>query len=851
MPSDASPAALPHKIVLVDGHALAYRSYFAIKPLTTRAGETVQAIFGFMKTLFRLLREDGHCVIVAFDPPVKTFRHDQFENYKAGRPKTPEDLPGQIDRIRNLVDLLGLVRLEVPGYEADDVIGTLAKRAEALGLEVHILTSDRDSYQLLSDRVKVIRSDWSLFGPAEVQAEYGVTVEQWVDFRALTGDASDNIPGAKGIGKVTAAKLLQEYGSLDTILEQAEQGTLKPIKAGEKIRESAQDVRFSREISRMVTDLDLDIRFEDAHCRNPNLEALTAEFLRLEFKSLLREMNTLFGAPEAEVPEAPRAFEAPAAETNWQAPGAGAVWGYALSKEGDLQAEVQDLAYAEADRVYRAPMMTDPADLGLPAELHAAGAKALSTVLAARGLEVTPGNDPLLMAYLIDPANTHAPVMAERYAGVEWPADVTARAALSRRLLEALPAQMTPEQRRLYDEIERPLSRVLARMELCGVKLDLAYLRGLSERLGAQLSNLEAEIHRHAGREFAISSRDQLEKVLYDELGLSSGKKTKLTGKRSTAASALEPLRDAHPIVNALIEYRELSKLKGTYLDALPGLVNPRTGRVHTTFAQTAVATGRLSSINPNLQNIPVRTELGREIRRGFVAEDGYVLLSADYSQIELRVMAHVSGDEAMRDAFRHGADIHRRTAARILGVSEDTVSPLQRRAAKTINFGVLYGMSAHRLTRELGISYAEAQSFIDGYFGVYPGIRQYIDRTLAFCREHGYVETLLGRRRFVPEVNSTNRTAREAAERIAYNMPIQGTAADIIKIAMVRLEDKLEALGARLLLQVHDELVVEAPEEKAEQVSRVIRDEMQGAFQLEVPLEVEVGQGRTWYDAK
>ena len=468
-----------------------------------------------------------------------------------------------------------------------------------------------------------------------------------------------------------------------------------------------------------------------------------------------------------------------------------------------------------------------------------------------RGTVVEPGDDPLLVAYLLDPANTNMPIVAERYLRTTWPEDAATRAAITYRLLQDLPQHLDEARRKLYEDVEKPLSAVLKRMEVRGVRLDSDYLRGLSEALAGRIATLEAEIHRLAGREFAIRSRDQLETVLYDELGLASGKKTKLTGKRSTAVSALEPLRNEHPIIPALLEYRELEKLRGTYLDPLPNLVNPRTGRLHTTFSQTTAATGRLSSLNPNLQNIPIRSELGREIRKGFIADEGYCLISADYSQIELRLLAAIADDTLMQQAFREGADIHRRTAAQVLGLAEDAITPNQRRAAKTVNFGVLYGMSAHRLSNELGIPYAEAAQFIDVYFNTYPGIRRYIERTLDFGREHGYVETLYGRRRYVPELKSQNRVIREAGERLAYNMPIQGTAADIIKIAMVRLDRELDALGARLLLQVHDELLIEAPEAQADQVAALTREVMEQAAHLSVPLAVEVGTGPNWYDTK
>ncbi|WP_102125699.1 DNA polymerase I [Deinococcus planocerae] len=901
----------PNTLVLIDGHALAFRSYFALPPLSSSRGEATHAILGFLRFTLRLARQATNQIIVVFDPPVKTFRHEQYEGYKSGRAQTPSDLPGQINRIREIVDALGFPRLEEPGFEADDVIASLTRMAEGKGFQVRIVTSDRDAYQLLDDHVRVISNDFALIGPGEVLDKYGVTVRQWVDYRALTGDASDNIPGAKGIGPKTAAKLLQECGDLDTVLARAKDGTLEPRGTREKLLASESDILFSRDLSRMVTDLPLDVELGALRgAGDPaRLEALLDE---LELVSVKRELTTL-GAPEPTepdpVPQGP-AEEIEVAE--WRTPGEGVTWGFVLSREDDLTAdllaaatfdgrvarvapteerpreadgaaaslvaaspgglllageeETQPLTKAEqkaADKVRKAaekaaqkvaalfpPTVSEAEFVGQRA-VTAAGAKALAAHLSVRGTTVEPGDDPLLVAYLLDPANTNMPAVAERYLKTSWPAEAAARAVMTHHLLRDLPAQLDEPRRRLYEETERPLAGVLTRMEVRGVRLDSDYIRGLAGATTARIGELEAEIYRHAGREFPIRSRDQLEAVLYDELGLASGKKTKLTGKRSTAVSALEPLRGEHPIIPALLEYRELEKLRGTYLDPLPNLVNPRTGRLHTTFAQTAVATGRLSSLNPNLQNIPIRSELGREIRKGFIADEGYVLLSADYSQIELRLLAHIAGDQLMQQAFQEGADIHRRTAAQVLGLEETTVSAQQRRAAKTVNFGVLYGMSAHRLSNDLGISYAEAASFIDIYFSTYPGIRGYIERTLAFGREHGYVETLYGRRRYVPELTATNRNVREAGERLAYNMPIQGTAADIIKFAMVRLDRELEALGARLLLQVHDELLIEVPEGRVDETSRLTREVMEGAASLSVPLAVEVGVGPNWYDTK
>jgi DNA polymerase I len=858
--SDPLPPKRP-KVILVDGHALLFRSYFSIKSMTTSGGEPVNAVFSFTRALLKLLKDKATTVIVVFDAPAKTFRHEQFEDYKAGRAKTPEDLPGQLLHVQKIIDLMGIPRIEQAGYEADDLIGSLAKRAELEGYRVEILTSDRDSYQLISEQVKVIRSDWTLMDAEGVLEKYGVRVDQWVDYRALTGDSSDNIPGAKGIGEKTAAKLIQDYETLDNILEEAQKGSLLPPKVGEKVQASREAVLFSRELSQMVTTLALDLSFSEALDRQPQTNQLI-EFLEwLEFKSMVAEVRALAVSQGKMVP-APAApahsplFDLPALERPaWQNPQNEVMWGFKVSKADDFAADLLEYGYIDGGNVYVSDSL-EPTHFSEhfthQTHLNAVGAKSLVTQLALRGVSLEAGDDPLLMAYVIDTATINEKELALRYAGCEWPQGSGERAQLSATLRSSLPEQMNAEQQKLYLEIEKPLSNVLAQMELRGVQLDVPYLKALSDQMGEQLTQLEGDIHQLAGKVFNIASRDQLEKVLYDDLGLSAGgKKTKISGKRSTAVSALEPLIDAHPMVPKLLEYRELAKLKGTYLDPLPSMILPQTGRLHTTFVQTLVSTGRLSSINPNLQNIPVRSEIGRQIRKGFVAAAGYTLLSADYSQIELRLMAHIADDPQMIQAFRDGADIHRRTAAQILGIQEDLVDSQARRAAKTVNFGVLYGMSAHRLSKELGISHSDAKKFIERYFGLYPGIQAYIQRTLEFCRQEGYVQTLLGRRRYVADIQSSNHNTREAAERVAYNMPIQGTAADIMKIAMVRLEPKLVGLGAKMLLTVHDELVVEAPISRALEVTEVLKLEMRGAYELSVPLEVEVGAGENWFDAK
>lgn len=839
-----------HKIVIIDGHALAFRSYYAIRDLSNSKGETTNAVFGFLRSLLRILQEEGEfdATVVTFDAPAKTFRHEQFEGYKAGRRDTPEDLPRQIRQIKQAVELLGLYQIEVPGLEADDLIGTIATRCAERGYRVEIVTSDRDAYQLVGDHITVRGlSKNDSFGPAEVFEKFGVTVGQWVDYRSLTGDASDNIPGAKGIGPKTAAKLLQDYGTLDAILEGLD--TLKPESAAKKVAASVEDVRFSRELSRIITDADLEIDPERWSKRELQRGALTELLQALEFGSMLRELGLTDETPGDA-----------ATRSSYRKIASGDIFfggalGFVLSSVSPMSAELTELAVAAAGTVAEIEPEWAQTILGSEGTLNACDAKALA-VYASRyegGEAVSPGDDPLLMAYVLDPNTADPETVARRYGAPDWGVTAASRAVTTAELLKILPPKLAAEPRLkdLYEQIERPLAQVLAQMERTGVKIDTAFLGKQSEAMSETLLSLEQRVREIAGNEaLNLNSRDQLAELLFEKLELQAGRKT-TTGKRSTAVSALEPLRDAHPVVPLILEYRELAKLKSTYLDPLPRLVNPETGRLHTTFNQAATATGRLSSTNPNLQNIPVRTEIGREIRRGFVADDGMTFLVADYSQIELRILAHITGEVALLETFRQGEDIHRRTAAQIYNAEPTAVTPDMRRVAKIINFGVLYGMSAHRLTRELSIEYAEADTFIKTYFERYPKVQGYIEETLNFAREHGYVETLLGRRRMIPDIKSSNRNAREYAERTAYNMPIQGTQADIVKLAMLELAPKLTASGSKLLLQVHDELVIEAPQEAAEEVAETVKAAMEGAYTLDVPLTAEVGLGRNWLEAK
>lgn len=832
--SSSAELPRPERIWLVDGHHLAYRSYFAFEKLSTSRGEPTQAVFGFLRTLLKLLREDGDCVIVVFDAPSKTFRHDAFEEYKAGRAPTPDDFHPQLEKIKELVDLLGLRRLEVPGFEADDVIGTLAKKGEREGYPVRILTGDRDSFQLLSEAVQVMLPDGRLMNPQGVQEKYGVSVAQWVDYRSLVGDSSDNLPGARGIGEKTAAKLLQEWGSLEELYAHLEALTPK-LRAS--LEESRDNVRLSHSLSQIHTDVPLELDFLDCHRREPDRMALREALERLEFGSILRELNLLAALPAAE-------------EAAWPPPPE-AFLGYTLDRAQPMFANWEGFAAYAEGKVYRSQPSLQ--ELQRFPEIRSIAAKDLSVLALKEGVWVPPGDDPLLLAYLYDPSNTDPASTVRRYGTGDWSNDPVERAQAADALWETLQRRIgeNPQIDWLYQHIEKPLSAVLAQVEARGISLDTEYLGQLSDELGKEISYLEAQIHRLAGHPFNVNSRDQLEVVLYDELKLAaSGRKTQ-TGKRSTAASALEELQGQHEIVDRILAYRELTKLKSTYLEPLPKLIHPKTGRLHTRFNQTGTATGRLSSIDPNLQNIPVRTEIGRRIRKAFRAAPNMKLIAADYSQIELRVLAHMSGDENLTRVFREGKDIHTQTAAWMFGLDLDQVRAEQRRAAKTINFGVLYGMSAHRLSNELSIAYAEAEKFIERYFTSYPRVRAWIEQVLADARQKGYVETMFGRRRFVADLDSRIRSVREAAERMAFNMPVQGTAADLIKLAMVKLQPELKRLGAYLVLQVHDELLVEATADKAEEVAGVVREVMQNAWALEVPLEVGTGIGENWLEAK
>lgn len=840
LPSDGR-LTRPTSAILVDGHSLAFRMYFGVPPVKAPDGSPVHAVLGFMRALLEVFKElggdptgaqsasEGPAMFVVFDAPVATFRHQLYADYKGGRDQIPQDLPAQIRLIKRMVDAMGWVRLEVAEVEADDAIGTLAKQAEAAGLPSLIISSDRDLYQLLSPLVKVRGKDGKPFGPEELLAQYGVNVEQWVDYRSLTGDTSDNIPGAKGVGEKTATGLLQRYSNLDNVLVAAQApDPERPLKL---VQASRENVLLSRELARLKLDVEIPFTLEQAATILRDNQSLGKLMDELGFKSIRRELR--LGEVEAEAAPAPQSKVVENQVVPAAKPYTAAVVG--VSEEGLV------LLDGSSRRAVRAEE--------LPKVVNAVGAKAIVREALWNSHEVEAGDDPLLMAYVEDTRITTPEKLAERYARTVWPALAPDRAELTRQLLSAVQAAQRPA-KSLYEEIERPLASVLAHMEVAGVLLDVEYLAGVGQGLRERLAELEQAIQTLVGRPFKVSSRNQLETLLFDELKLEATRQTALTNKRSTDNETLSALREAHPVIPLILEHREIAKLVGTYLDPLPKWVNPKTGRLHTTFDQTNAATGRLASLNPNLQNIPIRTELGRPIRGAFIAAPGHQLISADYSQIELRILAHISGDTALLKAFESGDDIHRITAARVAGIPLEAVTREQRSQAKTINYGLSYGLSVVGLAERTGLSRGEASQFIKRYFEEYPGIEAYVKDTKRLCKEQGFVEDLFGRRRYIPDIGAPGAAIRSRAENAAINMPVQGTCASIIKKAMVEAFQPLRKLGAKLLLQVHDELVVEAPEDKVAQVEALLKTKMTGVVQLKVPLEVEVGYGRTWLEA-
>jgi DNA polymerase-1 len=868
MPTPAAPQ--PSRVYLVDGSGYVYRAFHAIPGLRTSAGLPTNAVLGFANMLAKLLRDEGatHAAVV-FDAPGETFRDALYAGYKESRAPMPEELRPQIPYIRRVVEALRLPVIEIAGVEADDVIGTLATLAGRAGLETVIVTGDKDMMQLVDDRTTLLDTMRDRrIGPAEVRERFGVEPARVPDVLGLMGDAIDDIPGVAGVGEKTAIALVQRLGGVEDILGALTEVEGSGLRGAKRIAETlgreAETARLSKTLATIRRDVPVALDLAALRWPGPDAARLRPLFTELEFFSLLRDLAPEAAAPAVEHRRVEGPAQLAAAAEKLRTAGTVAIVA-PLDSVRATAAHVERLALAPpagpptlldapatpAALAALAPLTGDLAVTKLGADV-----KALRVVLARAGVGLAgPTFDVALASYCLNPSRPDHGIaaLAEELLGEprlpdETPGAAACRAAQAAHRLKPLLEERlrVAEMERLYRDLELPLAEVLAEMELAGIRVDVEVLAQLSAEFGAALERLMGEIHALAGGPFNINSPPQLREVLFERLKIPTrGVRRGKTGL-STDVDVLTKLASEHPLPAKILEYRTLSKLKSTYIDTLPTLVDPTTGRVHTSFNQTVAATGRLSSSDPNLQNIPIRTEEGRRIRAAFVPAPGWRLISADYSQIELRVLAHLSGDAALIDAFTRDEDIHARTAADVFGALPAAEG---RRLAKVINYGIVYGMGPSRAARELGVPTAAAQAYIDGYFARYAGIRAFLDATVAEARERGYVTTVLGRRRYLPELGARDAAVRQFAERAATNTPIQGSAADLIKLAMLEVRRRLRAVGCggRMLLQVHDELVLEAPADAATAVAEAVRGAMEGVFPLRVPLRVDVRTGATW----
>lgn len=900
-------------VVLVDGYGLIFRAYHALPPtLATASGEQTNAVFGFASMLLDVLRQrQPEYAIIALEGG-RTFRHELYPEYKGTRSEMPEDLRSQIARVRELIDALNIPVKEREGYEADDVIGTLSRRLADEGHEVVVVTGDSDLLQLVGDNIKVVLPGVRRFGEvreydtAAVFERYGFAPDCVPDYKALVGDTSDNIPGVPGIGDKTAKALIAKFGPLEEIIAHIDD--LTPTRAKNALSANVEQAKESKTLATIVRDVDLDVDLEAARVDDFDRERIAELFRELEFRTLLTKLPTPATTAQTHAPrrepvattqtvvqteEQLRALVQELARTEAMAvdvettatdPMMADLVGIAIATSPTRSWYVP-VGHTEGEQLSlnRVREVLDPAMARESLKVYTHHGKYDYLVLKRHGF--TPhaiAFDTMIAAYLLGENSIRLKDLSFNRLGIEQ-TDITALIGTGRNqatmdtvaidvaapyacadvectfgLVEPLRGSLEErKQMSLLEEIELPLVPVLIEMERAGIAIDEGLLRAFSEELGQRLQAIVREVDVIAGRPLSISSNKQIATFLFEELGLPSGRKTK-TGY-SVDSEVLEGIRDQHPIVELVLEHRTLSKLKSTYVDALPTYVNPHDGRVHTSFNQTIAATGRLSSINPNLQNIPIRTEIGRRVRRAFIPDrrpeqriqDNAVLLAADYSQMELRILAHMSGEPSLVTAFREGQDIHRATAALVNGIAADEVTADQRRIAKTVNFGILYGMQAFGLSRDTGMSRADAQAFIDRYWERLPKVKELFDGILDFGRAHGYVETLAGRRRYLPDLGASNGARRLAAQRMAMNMPIQGTQADIIKLAMIELDREIceRSLPASLVLQVHDELVLEVDASGIQEIARTVKRTMEEAFRLDVPVVAELRQGENWED--
>ncbi len=898
----------PHpRLFLIDGSALVYRSYFAFirNPLITRKGEHTSAVFGFVSSLLRLIREEEptHLAVV-MDTPKPTFRHELYKEYKATRARMPEDMVPQLGRLREVLELMQIPVLELEGYEADDLIGTIATQAAKGGCEAVLVTGDKDYMQLVNDLVTLLNPKRAgepseRLDRAGVEEKFGVPPEKVIEVLALMGDNSDNVPGVTGIGPKTALKLILEHGSLDGVYDNVE--SVKSIGIREKLIRDKDQAYLSHKLVTIDLDVPIEWKLDDFETRAVDPDRIEPLFLELELTRLLEEIRSRSGA--AAVPAEPEK------QANYRcvtsAAGLKSV-ATAIRKAGTVALDTETtgldpltaqlvgicLSWTMADGVYIPVGHTqgdqaDPETVrdiigGVLADTQvrwvAHHAKYDWLIMQGAGFDLPPFSyDTLLASYLLDPSSRHSlDALALEHCGHRMiPIDSLIGSGRKQISFAEVPLDQATEYAaedadytlRLYDileprvreaglekllvDVDQPLVPVLMDMERAGVKLDTVLLAKQSRTLQKRLDETTHDIETLAGHSFNINSTQQLQKVLFEELKLpTKGRTAKKTGY-STSQAVLEELAELHDLPRLVVEYRELAKLKSTYIDALPQQVD-EDDRVHTSYTQTVAATGRLSSVNPNLQNIPVRTEIGRQIRKAFVARDAtHTVLTADYSQIELRILAHIAGDETLREAFANDEDVHNRTAAAVYDVELVDVTPDMRAVAKTANFAIIYGVSAFGLAQQTGLTVGDAREFIDTYFERYPRVKEYMEGSIQKAREDGYVTTLLGRRRFLPEIHSDNRQRREFAERIAINTPIQGTAADLIKLAMINIHRRMAGMRSQMVLQVHDELVFDAYNPELDDLRDIVRHEMENALDLDVPLKVDMGTGPNWLDAK
>ena len=870
---------MPKTVAVIDGNSLMHRAYHAVPPtMTAPDGTPTNAAFGFLSMLLKFIEmEQPDALVCAFDKGRPKFRMEALEQYKAQRPPMDEELKAQFPVIENLLAAMNVPVVALPGWEGDDILGTVAARDEELGYRTLLVTGDKDAYQLASDLTKIVTTkrgitDVVIYGPEEVEERYGVTPDQFTDFLGLKGDKADNIPGVPGIGDKKAASMLQAYGNLEGIYANLDKFKGKQL---ENLTNYKDDAFLSRQVATIVRDADFELDLESISFPNFNVEQVTEAFTDVRMMAHLAKILKLQGGEAASIDlgswdnfiegdEAKAAIELPAegyVPVAWALDPQASLFGDGLTLAvnlGDSTALFHDeeakeaLAFLVREREIATADAKSLLQVVFPADTAQDSLVSRGEILDAHMFDVA------LAAYVADSNNGAATLNAlmERYAGAVLPDEkdpqkqVALQAAAIGALVDPLAQELEKEgARKVYDDIDLPLVGVLACMERTGAALDVDHLKALNESTGAEVDRLRAAIYASAGHEFNVDSPKQLSEVLFDELGLTPKKKTR--SGYSTNASVLKELTEEHELPGLMLEYREYAKIKSTYIDALPRM-RAEDGRVHTSFNEMVTTTGRLSSSDPNLQNIPIRMELGREIRKAFKPKEGCVFLDADYSQIELRVLAHMSGDQELIDAYRHNQDIHRSTASKVFHTPFDQVTDLQRRNAKAVNFGIVYGISSFGLSQDLNVSKKEAQAYIDQYFATYPAVKEFIDSLVATAKEKGYAGTMFGRRRPVPELASNNFMQRSFGERIAMNSPIQGTAADIIKLAMIRVADRLkkEQRKARIVLQVHDELLVEVPEEEVEAVQTILEEEMPRAVELSVPLEVEVLSGKDWKEA-